>query len=94
MEGAGEVGLGIRLEALAVLAEEVEEVEVEEEEGRGGGGQRMGMRGTPGTVADLGRHGVGRGAKLHAPTRRFLDVPSMGGKARGQKRRCPGWDRK
>ena len=90
---------GARLERLGLL-EEAEEAEEEEAEDRGGGdadrrmGSALGTLGTlgkGGTVADLELYGPGRAEGLRAPMKRFLDVPRMDGKVRGQERWRPGW---
>ena len=84
-------GQGVLLEVLAVAAAEVV---VEEEEDHGAGDRRMGIAsGTVGTVGDLGHDGLGRGTKVHAPTKRTLGVPRKDGAQRLERRRL-GWDQR
>ena len=81
-------GQGVLLEVLAAAA--VVLVVVEEED-HGAGDRRMGIAlGTGGTVGD---DGLGCGTKVHAPTRRILGVPRMGGAQRLERRRL-GWDQR
>ena len=101
--GLGRLGGRVAVEAKAgqrvlqrVLAAAAEVVE-EEEEDHGAGDRRMGIAsgagGTVGTVGDLEHDGLGRGTKVHAPTKRTLGVPRTDG-AQGLERRRLGWDRR